>query len=703
MVSSRINSNVTFKEHRTIDMEDRGHQSSLYDLNIWGKNIVIALGKPKFTFSNYNILYYPIYLISLNNTIEGCIGVFETKMSDPKSGSLNLDEEGDIDINKMGNPIFFDFAEKIVDRTKTSVEAYLERAVTSFVPLSNDDKNENHMEEEDTEEKDTDEEDTDEEDILKLPIKLNKIPNNQDNLFIINKKVAQLPILQEETEDIANTIKTNFKPSSRNNWVQTFLKNSNYDIHTIPGDGNCFFSTVIEAFAQIGRITTIEKLRKLLADEVTDEIYQEYMTVYRALHGQIKNFDKDLQQIKKTIEQDLKARSLKTTNIKDIEILKNEVNSLKTNYSDLLAQKNQTQNLLYSIVGDLSKIDTFEQFKEYIQSPNYWADAWAISTIESKLNIKIIILNEESFNQNDLNNVLNCGEINKSLQEKQIFTPDYYIITTYSGNHYQNVSYLGKKILKYSEIPYHIKILVIKRCLERNSGVYYLINEFRDLKVKLGIEADEGNPQANKEEEDHIEISGNDNMYDPTIVFMFYSKSNKKPFPGNGSHEEIPKEKSGEFSKLATIDEWRKKLDDSWNNAKFTIDGKEYGSVEHYYQSSKFKNSHPDFANLFSLNSDSPISKDVDLCQGAGSKNGKYKKEQIRPKNYKIDPDFYPTRNKEERKRALHAKFTQNIDMKQILLYTKHAKLVQYVSGENRKTDIELMEIRRDIMQQSNT
>ena len=93
MVSSRINSNVTFKEHRTIDTEDRGHQSSLYDLNIWGKNIVIALGKPKFTFSNYNIIYYPIYLISLNNTIEGCIGVFETKMSDPESGTINLDEE----------------------------------------------------------------------------------------------------------------------------------------------------------------------------------------------------------------------------------------------------------------------------------------------------------------------------------------------------------------------------------------------------------------------------------------------------------------------------------------------------------------------------------------------------------------------------------------------------------------------------------
>jgi hypothetical protein len=695
MVSSRINSNVVFKEHRSIDSEDRGHQSSLYELNIWEKNIVVALGKPKFTFSNQNIIYYPIYLVSLNNTIEGCIGVYEIKLADPNAGAINLDEEGDIDINKMGEPIFFEFAEKIVGRTKTNVESYLKRAVTSFATKSNDKPEVIDVNDEESEEED---------DLLKLPPNLKQKPITEpfalkkEELFIINDKIPRLPTLPEETEEEANKIKSRFTPSSRNNWIQNYLKNPNYEIHLIAGDGNCFFSTIIEAFTQIGRITTIEKLRKLLSDELTDEIYQQYRSVYTALDGQIRNYNKELDQIKHTIEQDLKMRSQKTKNNKELESLKEEANILKTQYSNLLAKKKQTQNLLYSTVGNLSNITTFEQFKEYIQTSDYWADTWAISTIEKKLNIKMIILNEESFKQNDLNSVLNCGETNKDIQTKGVFTPEYYIITTYSGNHYQLVSYFGKKILKYSEIPYHIKVLVIKRCLERNSGIYYLIQEFRDLKVSLGIEPDEGNPQAEKEEDEELEMSGYSNLYDPTIIFMFYSKSNKKPFPGNGSHEEIPKDKLGEFSTLATIDEWRKKLDDSWTDLKFTLDGKDYASVEHYYQSSKFKNSHPDFANLFSLNSGSPISKDVDLCKGAGGKNGKYKKEQIRPKDYKIDPDFYPTRNKEERKRALHAKFTQNLDMKQILLNTKNAKLVQYVSGSNSKPDIELMELRKQLM-----
>ena len=402
-----------------------------------------------------------------------------------------------------------------------------------------------------------------------------------------------------------------------------------------------------------------------------------------------------MKEIKQTIEVDLKQRSQRLTEIKDKKVLKDEVETLKKRYQNISAQRKEVQGLINTTTGDLENITTLDKFKDYIQTSTFWANEWAISIIEKKLNVKMIILSEMYYNENDMNNVLTCGEINKETQTKGVFNPEYYIITTYTGNHYELVSYFDKKILKYNEIPYDIRILVIKRCLERNSGIYYLIQEFRDFKMKLGIDPDEGNPQGNKEEEAQEIISqGYDKLYDPKIVFSFYSKSNKKPYPGKGSHEEVPQEKIGDFSTLATIEDWRKKLDDSWMGTKFTLDGKDYASVEHYYQSSKFKNSHPDFAELFTLNSGSPISKDVDLCQGAGGKSGKYKKEQIRPKGYKIDPEFYPERNKKERTRAVEAKFTQNVDLQFLLLNTKEAKLVKYVPGSIRKPDIELMKIR---------
>jgi len=708
MVSSRINTSVVFSQHRTIDPEDKGHESSLYELNIGeDKNILIALGKPKYTFSSKNVVYYPIYMVSLTNAIEGCIGVFETKLNDPKTGAINLDEDGDIDINKMGSPILFDFSDKLIESSKTTVESYLENAAgliaskiidqtidstrdTTKKPPKEDGKGD------EKEDGDVDEEE-EEDNVLKLPPASKKPipPEKKGSIFIMNVE-STLPsaLLPEETEEEAEEIKSKFANNSQSNWIQKFFKNPYYQIHSIPGDGDCFFTTVVHAFAQIGRITTVEKLRRLVAEEADSEIFEQYQMVYLNLKEEVRSFKKEMEQIKHTIAVDLKQRSQKITDQKQKEILINEVKTLKKRHQDLSAQKNEVQSLIQSTTGNLDDITTLDKFKAYIQTSDFWANEWAISIIEKKLNVKMIILSEVYYNENDLNNVLNCGEINKEIQTRGVFNPEYYIITTYSGNHYELVSYRDKKILKYSEIPYHIKILVIKRCLERNSGIYYLIQEFRDLKLKLEIDPDEGNPKDNEKEEEDMAMNGYENLYDPKIVFMFYSRSNKKLYPGKGSQEEVPKEKIGEFSTLATIDDWRKKLDDSWTGAKFTLDGKQYASVEHYYQASKFRNSHPDFAELFSLNSGSPISKDVELCQGAGGKTGRYKKEQIRPKNYKIDPDFYPERNKEERRRAVEAKYTQNVDMQFMLLNTKNAKLVRYVPGSNRIPDIDLMEIR---------
>ena len=62
-----------------------------------------------------------------------------------------------------------------------------------------------------------------------------------------------------------------------------------------------------------------------------------------------------------------------------------------------------------------------------------------------------------------------------------------------------------------------------------------------------------------------------------------------------------------------------------------------------------------------------------------------------------IDPDFYSSRNLEEKKKAIEAKFTQNDDLKQLLLMTVPAKLVHFKRGNAPETDIELMEIRKKI------
>jgi predicted NAD-dependent protein-ADP-ribosyltransferase YbiA (DUF1768 family) len=345
----------------------------------------------------------------------------------------------------------------------------------------------------------------------------------------------------------------------------------------------------------------------------------------------------------------------------------------------------------------MQNIDTIEKFREYIQTTTYWADSWAISILEKTLLIKMIIFSELSYSEGALDSVMNCGEVDPEIQIANAFAPNFYIMTTYSGNHYRLISYKNKQILKYTEIPYHVKILIVNKCIEKNAGIYYLIQDFRNFKSTLGIEPDAGNPTVS-DEDDYSDL------YDPEIVFMFHSKSEKTAKPGKGSNEKIPKSKSTEFIALGKTDDWRRKLDDSWDKAQFSIDSIRWASVEHYYQGSKFRKGFPDFYRQFSLDSDSEISKDVEMAKMAGSISGQFKKKGakeaviLRPKSIVIDPDFYgQKRNLVERELAVRTKFAQNEDLKQLLIATKKAKLIHFIRGDGYEPDTILMNARNSV------
>jgi predicted NAD-dependent protein-ADP-ribosyltransferase YbiA (DUF1768 family) len=135
---------------------------------------------------------------------------------------------------------------------------------------------------------------------------------------------------------------------------------------------------------------------------------------------------------------------------------------------------------------------------------------------------------------------------------------------------------------------------------------------------------------------------------------------------------------------------WRRKLYNSWESP-FELDDKQWNSVDHYVNANKFKDS-MEFYEKFALDSNSEISKNVDMANEAGG----VKKTKLRPKDVEIDSDF------EERKsvvieKALNAKFKiQNF--KDILLKTQDAKIVEYKRGAAAETLKELMRVRKKIL-----
>ena len=668
MVLSKINNEVSYKELKSVNPDDFEKEAYLYQLEILGIDVIIAVGNPKNNFEDKNILFFPIYLVKHNNKVIQ-IGVYEIEANK----YINyLDEFNTLDIEKMNNPLIYKFiTSKMLNELRKKPEKPLRRILE-----------EGEIEEKEEKEGEGEEE---EEELHKYY----QIPDLRKDIFILTKGFHHQPLLTEETKKIDKKIRTDYTLEPQDTWIEKYMKNNNYFIIDNEGGGDCFFATIRDAFSSVGQQTSVNKLRNKLSIEVNDKIFETYKEQYDMYNNsilediyKIKELDAEYVLIKKKFDDTIDRNEKKQ--------LSEAAKIIKIKHDKLIEEKKQSSNLLKEYKF-MKGIDTLEKFKNIIKTCNFWADTWAISTLERILNIKIIILSSENYKSGDDKNILNCGQLNDNiLIERGIFIPEFYIIVDHTGNHYKLIGYNQKQILKFQEIPFQIKKLVSEKCMERNAGPYDLIPDFKKFK------ASQQKVIIKEAQYDDLSESKLRGLYDDEIVFVFYSKSNDKPFPGKGSGEKIPPEIFSDFKELASIPSWRKKLDNTWIS-QFTLDNHKWASVEHYYQGSKYKKTHSDFYLSFSLDSGTDLSKDPILAKAAGSKTGKLKKELLRPIEVTIDPDFYGKRNKQEIFAAQYAKFTQNEELKQLLLKTNNAKLSHYVQGSPPEIFDNLMLIRDKI------
>ena len=667
MVLSKINSNISYPELKSVDSGDLKREANLYQLEIKEIDVIIAIGNAKNTFEEENILYFPIYLVKHNNKVVQ-IGVYEIKASDYIS---YLDDFNNLDVEKMDYPLIYSFATK----------EYLHKLhLIPDVPLRRINKEEGEVSENSDDESEKDkEEDIDYNEYY-------EIPKEREDIFILTKGVPLPPLLREETKSQAKDIREKYHESMKDTWIEKFMKNNNYKIIDNEGGGDCLFATVRDAFSSIAQQTSVNKIRKRLANEVTEEVflgYKEHYDMYNALILKDTNLIKELEAQYLL----LKQRFAEILDRNEQKMISNEAKKVKEEHDKLVQEKKVTLEILKEYKF-MKGIDTLDAFKNKVKKCEFWADTWAISTLERILNIKFIILSSEFYKDGDTKNVLQCGQLNDTvLESKGRFTPEFYIIVDHTGNHYKLIGYKKKQIFKFSEIPYDLKKMIAEKCLEKNAGPFALIPDFQKFKasqLKNVIR------EANYDDITESKLRG---LYNDDIVFQFYSKSVDKPLPGKGSGEKIPNDRLKEYSELAIIPQWRKKLSNFWVQP-FSLDNHQWASVEHYFQASKFKRGFPDFYLSFSLDSGSDLSKDPLMAKAAGSKTGKHKGELLRPIEVSMDSDFSDKRQKKEIYAAQFAKFTQNEDLKKLLLATGDAKLSHFKRGTEPIIFDELMLIR---------
>ena len=671
MVLSKIDSNVSYPELKSVDSGDLKTEANLYQLEIKEIDVIIAIGNAKNTFEDKNVLYFPIYLVKYNNKVVQ-IGIYEIKASDYLT---YLDDYNNLDVEKMEEPLVYSFATKeFLNKLRLKPEVPLRR-----VEGVNKEEGELTESEEEESEKEEDNEYNE----------YYEIPKEREDIFVMTKGVPLPPLLKEETKKQAKDIKDKYHESPKDTWIEKFMESKYYTITDNEGGGDCLFATVRDAFSSILQQTSVNKLRKKLSSDATEETFLNYKNQFDMYSSAI---IKDTNEIKELEAQYLllKQRFVEIIDRNEQKMISSEAKKVKAEHDRLVEEKKVSAEILKEYKF-MKGVETLDAFRSKIKKCDFWADTWAISTLERILNVKFIIMSSELYKAGDRKNVLQCGQLNdKILEQRGRFTPEFYIIIDHTGNHYKLIGYKKKLIFKFPEIPYYIKKMIAEKCMEKNAGPFAIIPDF--IKFKAG-QTKTVIKEAQYEDISESKLRG---LYNDDIVFQFYSKSIDKPLPGKGSGEKIPNDRLKEFSELATIPQWRKKLSNFWVQP-FSLDNHQWASVENYYQGSKFKKTFPDFYLSFSLDSGTDLSKDPAMAKAAGGKSGKYKGELLRPTEVKADSDFFGKRQSREMYASQYAKFTQNEDLKKLLLATNDAKLTHFTRGSEPIVFDELMLIRDKI------
>lgn len=655
MVVSRIDSSVVYSENKNINPNDVKRESRLYQIMWNGLNIIIAVGSQKNT--NHNITYFPIYLVKSNNSVIQ-IGVFEILTN---KIDKYLDSKRALKIEKLGEPLIYTcITKKMVQQMRKIAESNIK-----------DDEL-------------TDDEDEDPTQLAEAAI-TNRlfIPNNRNDIFVLSKSVPLQKELRPETHKDALDARQKYHAAKSDIWINKFMQNKNYYIDTIEGSDTCFFTAIKDAYASINQHTTVEKLKNKLSLSVTEDMFRYFKNAHELLINSDEKIKAQLKQLQKQNE-DLKVQLTKTIN-RDLQyqlIMEGEKNLALFN-----RLKNEKKMVDYHLqeYRYLKSVRTLDDFIKKIKTCDFWAETWAISTVELMLNVKFIILSNDEFSNADLNHVLVCG---LAPSVKKVVIPEYYIILSKSKNNYHLVSYKNHKIFTQKELPFDIRTIIKDKCVEENGGRFEMIPGFMVNREseQTGGGGENNSPHTNPRYMD---------TFDNNIVFRFYEKSSNRP-PGKNSGEKLNIEFIHEYGELTNIPDWRKKLANTWVQP-FVLDGHKWNSVEHYYQASKFKKYNHDFYLDFSLDSNNELSKNVSMCQSVGGISGKYNGRVFREKHVVIDPAFYSHLKNKVLHDAQYAKFSQNPELKNLLLATKNAKLLYHKKGRPPEVYYELMIVRKEL------
>ena len=762
MVKSKLNTNINYHEYSHLEEEDFNYNTPLFEVQLLRdpQKVVIGLGQLNYHFAKrYSVVYSPIYLFNVDMEFMKQIGIYEMP-----SNQIKMDESGDLDIHKLTPLLYGFVNTELLRKSRAKGGIIATTTTTTTATATDNKKKATEVNEikkslgkpiaSASASIDADGDSSDDNDATDADT-LFGLDAKQKHLL------SGASILPLQTKEQSELERRQYKPNpSTDLWIQKYLRNKYFNFIDNEGGSDGFFAVIRDALLTQGRTTTILELRKQLSEEVTDEVFRAYREKFAMYHALTRTQTRETKELVSNYN-DMKRRISSIHDRAQQQLMIAGAKKLVVEHN-LKHDEMKYTKILAGAYDYMREVRSAEQLKERMMTSIYWPDAWAVDTMERVLNMKFIMFSRDAYEVGDIDNVLLCdngaGGGGGALDEKghhhhhhprkcQVFEPTAYILISRGisltnaspavgggGKHaaharsrsrsrsrspthrhiipdsksinYMLITYKTHGVLAFSELPYDIKLLVTTKCLETQTCGYSAIPQFKLFQRELGIRVDEIPNESLDDllEEVHTGASASGrngaHLYTPDIVFQFYAKSNPNALPGTGPGEKIPETEKIHFHKLATFENWRRKLSNFWNEP-FMLDNHTWQSVEHYYQGSKFKNNNREFYLKFSLDSRSELSSDPILAKAAGSKSGKLKNAQnavIRPSRITIDPDFFNHgRSEREMENAMFAKFSQNKGLKDLLLATRNAKLVHYQRGARPDVYQHLMRVRHKL------
>ena len=503
---------------------------------------------------------------------------------------------------------------------------------------------------------------------------------------------AESGVESSETKRDDTRIRSTYRPRRGASWIERFMRNSGYRLVDNEAGGDCLFAAIRQGLESVGIVKTVADLRKILADEATQSLYEGYETQYAAAKAQYDSATAAVKTLTKE-SRTLKARMRGSTRESQFALVE-KGEAVIDKLREEKEEREQASELLEEFAF-MKGINSLQALKAVLQTTAYWGDTWAVSTLERVLNVKLVIFSKDAFVDHDEGNVLQCGQNNDA--DPDIFAPEYYLLLSLGGDgtagsmHYELIAYHDRRAFTYAQLPYRVRHLILSKCLERAAGPYYLIPEFRAaLSQDAAREVDADVPPVG------------------STVLQMYGRSSDRPRPGYGAGESG----GGEgFAALRAIKGWRRLLADDAPAARdvrktgcdacLELDGRKWATVRHYVLAQRYMDAHPEFASQFAYTGgkDNRLGQDVEMAERVAGTSAQKRGDPERPPGATADT----SRDDIAAKRARDVKFRDGTKARAALLATGTATIRRYTQGAPPVLASDLMDLRARIASETGT